>query len=176
VDINVRSRVVTVKGDRGTLVRDFSHMSIDMSVLGGKKKRVELSSYFATRKDLATLRTAASHIENMITGVTKGFIYKMRLVYAHFPINASVVDDGKMLEIRNFLGEKIVRRIPMLDGVTITRSTDVKDELVLTGNDIEMVSQSAAQVQQRHLVKNKDIRKFLDGVYVSHKGVIETED
>lgn len=176
VDVHIKSRVVTVKGDRGTLVRDFDHLSLDMRVEGGKKgKFVKISVYFGTRKDLACLQTATGHVQNMITGVTKGFIYKMRLVYAHFPINASVVDDGKMLEIRNFLGEKIVRRIPMLEGVKIERSADVKDELILTGNDIDKVSQSAAQVQQRHLVKNKDIRKFLDGVYVSHKGVIETE-
>lgn len=33
-----------------------------------------------------------SHIENLITGVTKGFLYKMRFVYAHFPINVSITD------------------------------------------------------------------------------------
>ena len=33
-----------------------------------------------------------SHIENLITGVTKGFLYKMRFVYAHFPINVSLTD------------------------------------------------------------------------------------
>jgi large subunit ribosomal protein L9e len=66
----------------------------------------------------------------------------MRLVYAHFPINVTTTNDGKELEIRNFLGEKMVRKIPMLDGVTIVRSEKVKDELVLTGNDLELVSQS----------------------------------
>ena len=30
----------------------------------------------------------------MITGVTKGFEYKMRLVYAHFPININIEDSG----------------------------------------------------------------------------------
>ena len=28
--------------------------------------------------------------QNMITGVTKGYEYKMRLVYAHFPININI--------------------------------------------------------------------------------------
>ena len=36
----------------------------------------------------------------------------------------------------------------MLDGVTILRSEKVKDELVLDGNDIELVSRSAALINQ----------------------------
>jgi hypothetical protein len=91
----------------------------------------------------------------MITGVTKGFEYKMRLVYAHFPINANIENKGTTVELRNFLGEKRVRVINMLPGVAIERSSAVKDELILTGNDIENVSRSAALVHQTCLVKNK---------------------
>jgi len=83
----------------------------------------------------------------------------MRSVYAHFPINVNIVDQGKAIEIRNFLGERIVRRVTMLDGVTIAVSPDVKDEIVLIGNDVMNVSQSAASIQQSTAVKNKDIRK-----------------
>lgn len=36
----------------------------------------------------------------------------------------------------------------MLQGVTITRSEKVKDELVLDGNDVELVSRSAALINQ----------------------------
>lgn len=71
------------------------------------------------------------------------------------------------MEIRNFLGEKIVRQVDMLPGVTCERSAAVKDELILTGNDIELVSRSTALIHQKCLVKKKDIRKFLDGIYLS---------
>ena len=40
----------------------------------------------------------------------------MRLVYAHFPINANIEEAGKLIEIRNFLGEKRVRIVRMLPG------------------------------------------------------------
>jgi len=66
----------------------------------------------------------------------------MRSVYAHFPINCNIVDDGKCIEIRNFLGEKFVRNVKMHEGVTITSSKKQKDELILDGNSIEAVSQS----------------------------------
>ena len=36
----------------------------------------------------------------------------------------------------------------MLKGVTVTRSEKVKDELVLEGNDIELVSRSCALINQ----------------------------
>ena len=94
---------------------------------------------------------------------SQGFLYKMRLVYAHFPINAIPADDGCSIQIRNFLGEKIVRTCPMGKGVTVKLS-DVKDEIIISGNDVEQVSQSAASITDRTRVKDKDIRKFLDGV------------
>jgi large subunit ribosomal protein L9e len=73
---------------------------------GGRKLKVE--AWFGTRKTMAAIRTAISHINNLITGVTKGYRYKMRFVYAHFPINASITAENDNIEIRNFLGEKRV--------------------------------------------------------------------
>lgn len=73
------------------------------------------------------------------------------------------------IEIRNFLGDKNTRRIPLLPGVQIELSAAQKDEIILTGNDIQNVSQSAASIRHSCNVKNKDIRKFLDGIYVSEK-------
>jgi len=136
---------------------------------GEKKLRVDC--HFGRRKALASIRTCTSHVMNMITGTTKGFEYKMRLVYAHFPININIEKKGEIVEIRNFLGEKRVRIVNMLAGVTCERSKDVKDELILTGNDVELVSRSAALIHQVCLVRHKDIRKFLDGIYLSKRGL-----
>jgi large subunit ribosomal protein L9e len=116
----------------------------------------------------------------------------MKFVYAHFPINYNVTDGptGKntVLEIRNFIGEKLTRRITMQKGCIVERTAN-KDEIAITGNDIDMVSISAAQVltipttdlsafltivqvQQSSIAKNRDLRKFLDGIYVSERLVL----
>ena len=175
VTVTVATRKVTVTGPRGTLTREFKHLPIEIKMDKlGRKMTVDM--WFANRKGLATLRTVISHVENMITGVTKGFRYKMRFVAAHFPINASITKDNTEIEIRNFLGEKIVRYVPMKPGVTIVRSENVKDEIILEGNDIEAVSASCAAIHHKTLVKNKDIRKFLDGIYVSEKGAIQDDE
>merc|ERR1719419_1020186 len=111
----------------------------------------------------------------MISGVSKMFQYKLRLVYAHFPINVLIENDGKTIEIRNYLGEKVVRKIDMLEGVKVAKSENVKDEIIISGVDIEKTSLSAALVHQSCLCKKKDIRKFLDGIYVSSSGVLHAE-
>ncbi|RRT66931.1 hypothetical protein B296_00013515 [Ensete ventricosum] len=147
VTVKVNAKIVEVEGPRGKLTRDFKHLNLDFELIeGGKKLKVD--AWFGSRKTTAAIRTSISHIQNLITGVTKGYRYKMRLVYAHFPINASITNSNSCIEIRNFLGEKKVRKVDMLNGVTILRSEKVKDELVLDGNDVELVSRSAALINQ----------------------------
>ncbi|KAG8057184.1 hypothetical protein GUJ93_ZPchr0002g23683 [Zizania palustris] len=161
VTVQVAAKVVTVEGPRGKLTRNFKHLNLDFQLLEGGRK-LQVDAWFGTRRTMAAIRTAISHVQNLITGVTKGYRYRMRFVYAHFPINASITNSNTAIEIRNFLGEKKVRKVDMLDGVTILRSEKVKDELILDGNDVELVSRSAALINQKCHVKKKDIRKFLD--------------
>ncbi|ODN79995.1 hypothetical protein, variant [Cryptococcus amylolentus CBS 6039] len=149
--------------------------SLSPQVKTPKGSKVVFTVWHGARKHVACLRTVKSLVENMIIGTTKGFLYKMRLVYAHFPINAIPADDGSSLQIRNFLGEKIVRDCKMLEGTTVALS-EVKDEIILQGNDIEKVSQSAASITDKCRVKNKDIRKFLDGVYVSERTTVVQDE
>lgn len=66
----------------------------------------------------------------------------MRAVYAHFPINCVTTDNNSVLEVRNFLGEKFIRKVKMAPGVTVYNSPKQKDELIIEGNDIEDVSGS----------------------------------
>merc|ERR1712225_4081 len=163
VTLEIKSRAITVSGPRGTLKKAVKRINMDIRLVNVKAEnraqKVKLVVWHGARKHVACLRTVRSLIENMITGVTKGFRYKLRAVYAHFPINIIIQDSGKAVEIRNFLGEKLARQVARLEG-----------------DDIENVSQSAASIHGACLVKNKDIRKFLDGVYVSEKTTVEQQE
>ncbi|HDM44934.1 MAG TPA: 50S ribosomal protein L6, partial [Candidatus Bathyarchaeota archaeon] len=100
-------------------------------------------------------------INNMIKGVTEGFVYKMKIVFSHFPISVRV--DGDQVLIENFTGEKSPRRAKIIGDTKVT----VKgDDIIIEGIDINAVSQTAANIQQATKIKNKDPRVFLDGIYV----------
>jgi large subunit ribosomal protein L9e len=165
ITVTAKNRSVTVKGPRGTLTKNFRHLDVDINVMGDK---VKVDCWFASRKAASLVKTVCAHISNLMMGVTRGFEYHLKVVYAHFPVNTMVTADKRAVEIRNFLGEKRVRRINMLEAS--------KDELILAGNDLELVSLSAALISQSCTVRNKDIRKFLDGIYVSEKGHVEAEE
>merc|ERR1712232_1187369 len=172
VKITIKSKQVEVSGKYGTLSRNFKHLPIELW-LAASGHEVRARMYFAKSKQLSMLRSVCSHINNLFDGVEKQFEYRMRLVYAHFPINANITNGGKTIELRNFLGEKIVRTVNMLPGVIVEKSAGTKDEIVVRGTDIDLTSRSAALIRQSCLVKDKDIRKFLDGIYVSSHGVCE---
>ena len=176
VKLTVVSRKVDVTGPRGSLTRTFRHKALEITPVGTDGKKLRVDIWFGKKKDLACLRTCCSHIENMMTGVVRGFKYRMRAVYAHFPINM-VVDkneDGiEQVEIRNFLGERRVRKVIPMPGVTVIKATDAKDTLEITGNNIEDVGRTCSLIGQQALVRRKDIRKFLDGIYTESKGHVE---
>merc|ERR1739848_939777 len=114
-------------------------------------------------KNLSCLRTFCSHVNNMMTGVAK-----------QYEIN--ITNGGKVVELRNFLGEKVVRTIDMVGDTKIEKSAQTKDEIILTGSDLELTSRSAAAIHQSCLCKKKDIRKFLDGIYVTDSGVKDKDE
>merc|ERR1712210_74174 len=177
VHATVKGRVIRVYGPRGKLTRKFNQ-SIDITrgTWGADQRALNLEIWFGRKKDLSSVKTLSSHINNMFIGVTKGFKYKMRYVYAHFPITGVINKAGHQLEIRNFLGEKRRRTVNLAGDTTVLKSADVKDQIEVSGNNVEDVGRSCALISQACLVKNKDIRKFLDGTYVSGKGNVVVEE
>lgn len=96
-----------MKGPKGKLLKSFKHVAVDIKIIdkkdGGKKIIVEM--WFGSYQSKAAVKSVCSVIQNMIDGVVKGHKYKMKCVYAHFPITLNVLDGGKTLEIRNYVGK-----------------------------------------------------------------------
>lgn len=86
--IKIKTRNITVEGPRGKLTKNLGHLSVCFS--HPRKDLIHIEMHHGARKDVAALRTVRTIINNLIIGVTKGFKYKMRYVYAHFPINVNL--------------------------------------------------------------------------------------
>ena len=180
VTVNCKSRVVVVKGKRGTITKAFKHLRIEIvqkkEVNATTKATVnylDISTYMTTYKQSAILYTVSSHIKNMFKGVTVGYRYKMHIVKKHFPIEVKI-NQGS-IEIGRFLGERIVKVVKLLEGVTCTKNDKNPEELYFDGNDIDKVSLTCAHVYQTCAVHGKDKRKFLDGIYVNEKTTVEKQ-
>ena len=100
----------------------------------------------------------------------------MRLVHAHFPINVIIPKDGSSITIKNFLGGKQDKTVVMKPGCTVRLGTEVKDELIFEGQDNADLSLCCARVCQVCKIGRKDERKFLDGIFVSKKELIEPKE
>ncbi len=158
VTINLEGKKVTVKGAKGTLKRDFSFIPISINADGNT---VRVWAEWPRKKEAALIGTIHSHIQNMINGVQKGFTYKIKIVFSHFPISVKV--QGQTVLVENFTGERRARKAKILGDVKVKVEAE---DVVVQGLNLEDVSQTAANIEQVTKVKRKDPRIFLDGLYV----------
>jgi large subunit ribosomal protein L6 len=159
VSVSLSDLVLTVTGPRGSVSRDFSRVPIQLSLADGN---VKLQTLGKTKFDRAILNTCRSHVTNMFRGVTKGFTYRLKVVFAHFPITVKV--QGQEVLLENFYGERAPRRAAI-----VGKDTKVSlegDDIVVSGSSVEEVAQTAANIELATKVKRKDQRVFLDGVYI----------
>ena len=150
---------IVAKGKLGTVRKDFVKMPVTISIEGGK---VTIKPYGKRKRDLAVTNTVRSVIQGMAKGVEKGYTYKVKVIFAHFPISVKV--KGKEVHVENFFGERSPR-VAKIQGEATKVEVQGEDVLV-KGPSLEDVSQTAANIEQSTRIKDKDQRVFLDGLYV----------
>jgi large subunit ribosomal protein L6 len=158
VEVSLEGKRFTVKGSKGTLVRDFSFAPISLKLDG---RTVCIRAEWPRKKEASLVGTLRSHVQNMITGVRKGFTYKVKIVFSHFPISVKL--KGKTVLIENFTGERSPRKAKIIGDVQVKI---LSEDVFVQGINLEDVSQTAANIEQATRVKRKDPRIFLDGLYV----------
>lgn len=168
VTVEIDGLKVRVKGPKGEITRDFSHAR--GVVIRLEEGNVVVEAYRVDRKLKAIVGTIASHIKNMITGVTKGFRYKLKIIYSHFPVTVVVDEKNKVIRIKNFLGEKADRIAKIYGNVKVRVEGS---EIIVEGIDIEEVGLTAASIERATKIKDLDRRVFSDGIYIYERGVAE---
>lgn len=162
VTIRKDGNLIEVKGKLGKVKKDFTKLPATVTVEGNK---ITIKPYGTRKRDLAVTNTARSVITGMIKGVEKGYTYKLKIIFAHFPISVKV--KSKEVHIENFFGERSAR-ISQIIGDT-TKVSVVGEDVVIQGPSLEDVSQTAANIELSTKTKGKDQRVFLDGLYIYSK-------
>jgi len=157
VKVNLNGNMLHVQGPLGNVYKNFKKIPVLIEINDNK---ILLKKTGVRKKYLAILNTSKSLIQTLCVGVVDGFTIKMKIVYSHFPV--TVKAEGKNVLIENFQGERAPRTSAIKGATKIT----VKgDDVIVTGPVLTDVSQTAANIQQKSKVKNKDHRVFLDGIY-----------
>jgi archaeal ribosomal protein L6P len=161
VTVSFENNIVTVKGPKGQNVRELYYPGIVITL---KEGQVVVDTEIMRKKYKAMVGTFASHINNMIIGVTGGFEYKMSIVYSHFPMQTKV--NGNTFVINNFLGEKKPRVAKIVGSTTVKVNGS---SVIVSGICKEDVGQTTANIEQKTKIKRFDPRVFQDGIYVVEK-------
>ena len=163
VQLTIEGRRIKANGPKGTLEEDFAHLPVQFAIEG---QTFRVYAHWARKREVALVGTALAHVRNMIRGVTSGYTYKLKIVYAHFPVTVKVNEKEKKLTIDNFTGEKTSRVAKIVGSAKVKVAGD---EVHVQGSNLNEVSQTAANIQYATKIRDKDQRVFLDGIYIFEK-------
>jgi large subunit ribosomal protein L6 len=133
-EVSVSGTTLMVKGPKGTLEKPL-HRLINIEV---GQEGVQVSPRGVSLESRAALGTYASHVRNMLMGVTQGF--QKRLLIEGVGYKWEVA--GKNLKLALGFSHPVVVAIP--EGLAVTVE---KGALVISGFDKELVGQFAANIR-----------------------------
>jgi large subunit ribosomal protein L6 len=134
--ITYKDRVITVKGEKGTLTRSI-HLAVDLKVEDGVIK-VDVVKDDRTSRALRGL--TRSLVANMVTGVSSGFERVLEIN----GIGYRAVISGNSIEFN--LGYSHLVKFDLPEGISAT--VDKKNVLRLKGIDKELLGQTAASIRR----------------------------
>jgi len=179
ISVKIEDGKVTMRGPKGTLSRDFSKIKgILISFDNGK---IIVKSFRARKKEYATVKTIAAILKNMINGVLYGYRYKMKIVYAHFPMSIEVKDG--YVYIKNFMGKRDTRIAKIVGDTKVF----VKgDDIIIEGIDLYAVGQTAGNIYLATRLRGNDRLcphgregrgpGILDGIYLYEKSLMKENE
>jgi large subunit ribosomal protein L6 len=161
INVTMKKHMIQFQGPLGKTFKSFRKIPVNIEINDGK---LTLKAQGTRKRDYSILHTARSLIKNIFEGLIEGYTIKMKVVYAHFPITVKVKE--KTVLIENFQGERAPRMTTIVGN---TKIVPKGEDVILTGEVWTDITQTAANIELKTKVKNKDHRVFLDGIYVYEK-------
>jgi len=135
VEVKVGEQEITVKGPLGTLAAPV-HPAVEVAIDG---QAVVCSKVESAANGAAMWGTMRANLNNMVTGVSKGFERKLQLVGVGYRAQAA----GDTLNLSLGFSHPVAHKMPA--GVKVECPTQT--EIVIKGADKQQVGQVAAEVR-----------------------------
>lgn len=135
VEVSIKDRTLSVKGDNGNLSLDINEL-VDIRHDGD---RLKFSAVDDTKKSGALTGTFRALVNNMMKGVTVGFMKQLQLVGVGYRAQLQ----GKKLSLSLGFSHPVAYDVP--DGVELEAISQT--ELHIKGSDKQLVGQVAAEIR-----------------------------
>src|SRR5574343_366254 len=134
VEVSLGEQIV-VKGPLGTL-KTAAHPAVTVVVEG---QNVVVAKVAGAETASAMWGTMRANLNNMVTGVSKGFEKKLQLVGVGYRAQAA----GDTLNLSLGFSHPVAHKMPV--GVTVACPTQT--EIIIKGSDKQLVGQVAAEIR-----------------------------
>ena len=161
VEAKIHQNKLILKGKEGENSKEFNLGKINLEK---KDKKIILSCEKTTKREKRMINTYTAHIKNMINGVQKKFEYKLKICSSHFPMTVKI--DGNIAIVKNFLGEKVDRKVELPKNVDIKIEKEI---ITILSTNKELAGQAAANLEKVTKIRGRDRRVFQDGIYITNK-------
>jgi large subunit ribosomal protein L6 len=161
VEAEIEGNKIVIKGSKGTNEREFNLANLTFEK---KKNEIIIGNEKSSKKEKRRMNTIAAHIRNMLKGTQEEFEYKLKVCFSHFPITVEV--KGNEASIKNFLGERVPRKVRIPAGAKVNVEKDI---ITITSPSIETAGQAAANFENVTRIRNRDRRVFQDGIFITSK-------
>ncbi len=136
VEVNIENSLVETKGPKGELKRQFK----PLIEIERKENTIELKPKVEEGESLALWGTYASHINNMIVGVSEGFKKSLLVEGVGFKVQLN----GKTLVMHLGFSHPVEMEMP--EGIDIEVE---KNKINISGADKELVGETAAKIRAK---------------------------
>lgn len=161
VEVNLEDDVLVVKGPEGENRKEIILGKLDFEKKGNE---IVIGNEKSTKNEKKLMNTIAAHIKNLIKGVQEKFEYKLKICSSHFPMTVEIKDSEAV--VKNFLGEKVPRKVKILKGVDVKMDRDI---ITVSSINKELAGQTAANFEKATKIRNRDRRIFQDGIFIIEK-------
>jgi len=161
--VSLERGILKIKGAKGEVQKELVNPYISI-IKEGSDIILKFTGNKFTRTHKRNINSFRAHINRLLNGVQKGYSYTLKICSGHFPMSVNI--NSGVLTVKNFLGEKVPRKVKLVKGVDVKLEGDL---IKVNGIDKELVGRVSSLIEQSTIITNRDRRIFQDGIYLIAK-------